>query len=271
MKQTKSSINIYPEDDSSQFPLRLISVGHIPAPPNCVFERKNYQYLLIEYVLKGKGFVDIDSEYHICHADSLYILPPGKDHKYGSLADDPWEKIFFICEGELAEHLLSAYRLNSLYALHDCADLLHYFREFEVLKSGFEAHSEAAIVLHRLFQDIFLKHFKLKRQKSISPVVAKLKTELDRNLENKITMDMMAGKLGCSKVYLIRMFKKEIGISPYEYLMDKRIESAGILLSHSSLFIKEIAERFCFSDQYYFSNYFKKKIGVSPQKFRKNL
>jgi len=263
------SINIYPEDESLKLPLRLISVGHGFAPPNCILERKNYEYLLIEYVLKGKGFVEVDSEYYICNADSLYILPPGMDHRYGSFDNDPWEKIFFICEGELVKHLLSGYHFNSLYVLHECADLLHYFKEFEVLKSGSDAHLEATLVIHKLFHDIFLKHFKLQEKRYISFQSAKLKKELDKNLENKVTMDILASKMGCSKVYLIRMFKRDFGISPYDYLMNKRIESAKILLTHSSLFIKEIAERLCFSDQYYFSNYFKKKTEISPKNFRK--
>jgi AraC family transcriptional regulator, arabinose operon regulatory protein len=268
VKHMNPSINIYPEDESLKLPLRLISVGHGVAPPNCVLGRQNYEFLLIEYVLKGKGFVEVNSEYHICHADSLYILPPGMDHRYGSFADDPWEKIFFICEGELVGHLLAAYHLESLHVVHDCADLLHYFREFEVLKNGSAAHLEATLVVHRLFQDIFLKHFNLKDKRRISSQSVELKRELDRNLENKVSMDMLASKIGCSKVYLIRMFKKDFGVTPYDYLMNKRIESAKILLTHSLLFLKEIAERLCFSDQYYFSNYFKKKTGLSPLAFR---
>lgn len=264
-----NSINIYPEDESLKLPLRLISVGQNVAPLNCVFERQNYEFLLIEYILNGQGFVEVDSESHICHADSLYILPPGMDHRYGSFDNDPWEKIFFICEGELIGHLLAAYHLESLHVVHDCADLLHYFKEFEVLKNGIDAHLEATLLIHKLFQDIFLKHFNLKDKRHISSRSAELKRELDKNMENKISMDMLARQLGCSKVYLIRMFKKDFGITPYDYLMNKRIKSAKILLTHSSLFLKEIADRLCFSDQYYFSNYFKKKTGISPLVFRR--
>jgi AraC-like DNA-binding protein len=67
---------------------------------------------------------------------------------------------------------------------------------------------------------------------------------------------------------MIRQFKTYFGISPYEYLMRKRIEAARLMLRHSDLLIKEIAARLQFSDQYYFSNYFKKKTGMSPAHYK---
>ena len=50
--------------------------------------------------------------------------------------------------------------------------------------------------------------------------------------------------------------------------MNKKIEMAKRLLLYSKLSVKEIAAQLSFSDQYYFSNYFKRKTGTSPRSFR---
>lgn len=259
---------MYIDDEGLKLPLRLLTVSETSAPVNCIIEQVDYKYLLVEYVLKGEGFVEIDSQRHICKKDSLYILPPGLDHQYGSMDKDPWEKIFFICEGELIEHLLTVYNCKSTYFLDDCADMLHFFREFSLLQNEIGVHINASLLLHKFFQEIFLKRVRSKNKRHISPLSAKLKIELDRSLERKINLDILSKELGTSKIYMIRKFKNDFGTTPYEYLLNKRIESAKIMLTHTSLFIKEIAEKLCFSDQYHFSNYFKKKTGTSPQNFR---
>ena len=58
-------------------------------------------------------------------------------------------------------------------------------------------------------------------------------------------------------------------MTPYEYLMEQKTESARNLLKYSLLSVKEIADRLGFFDQYYFSNYFKQKNGISPLEYRK--
>ena len=58
-------------------------------------------------------------------------------------------------------------------------------------------------------------------------------------------------------------------MTPYQYFSTKRIEIAASLLLNSNLQVKEIAESLNYSDQPYFSNAFKKIMGVSPEKYRK--
>ena len=53
--------------------------------------------------------------------------------------------------------------------------------------------------------------------------------------------------------------------------MEKKMEQARILLRHSPLSIKEIAERLGFSSQYHLSGYFKSRTGVSPRRFRQTI
>lgn len=69
--------------------------------------------------------------------------------------------------------------------------------------------------------------------------------------------------------YLKKLFKKEIGLTPLQYLTDKRLEDAAgnLATSYNKGNISEMARLCGFSDPLYFSRLFKKKYGVSPRNY----
>lgn len=73
---------------------------------------------------------------------------------------------------------------------------------------------------------------------------------------------------GC---YLIRLFKREVGLSPLRYINQKKIEKAQLLLLTADMPVKEIAYELGFFDLSYFIRLFKKKVGVTPQEYRASM
>lgn len=72
--------------------------------------------------------------------------------------------------------------------------------------------------------------------------------------------------------YLIRMFRKELGITPHKYLIDLRLRSAADWLRNSKgKNISEIAHTSGFKEPLYFSRMFKKKYGISPSFYAQSL
>ena len=69
----------------------------------------------------------------------------------------------------------------------------------------------------------------------------------------------------------IRVFKKEMGVSPQQYLQMRRIEWSRNLLINSSLSIAEIADSTGFADRYHFSKAFKQITRFSPAAYRKQI
>ena len=67
-----------------------------------------------------------------------------------------------------------------------------------------------------------------------------------------------------------RTFEKIVGCTPIEYRNQIRIERAKTLLEDTSLPIQEIAATVGYSSATYFCDAFKKAVGVSPMKFRKD-
>jgi AraC-like DNA-binding protein len=77
-------------------------------------------------------------------------------------------------------------------------------------------------------------------------------------------------ELSClSKDHFIRLFKKGMGTTPLQYVNQKKIEKAQLLLLTEELAVKEIAFRLAFEDYSYFNRLFKKITGVTPQEYRR--
>lgn len=94
---------------------------------------------------------------------------------------------------------------------------------------------------------------------------------IQRNYCEMISVDGIAEFAGISRSHLYRVFMKNTGMSPNEYLSAYRINKACGLLRNSGLKINEIASSVGFQDQLYFSRVFKKMKGVSPSGYLKQF
>lgn len=93
-------------------------------------------------------------------------------------------------------------------------------------------------------------------------------TYMNRHLLESITRWKIADAVNVNEDYLTRIFHKEMGLSPWEYLNRLRISLAVDLLIHTSDSVNEIAQKSGFQDQAYFCRVFKKIMNVSPGKIR---
>ena len=75
--------------------------------------------------------------------------------------------------------------------------------------------------------------------------------------------------MGSTPVYFGRVFKRETGLQPLEWLNQRRLQMASQYLSSTRKTISEIAAMRGFSDQFYFSRVFRRHFGQSPLRYRK--
>ncbi|MBQ7821528.1 MAG: helix-turn-helix domain-containing protein [Clostridia bacterium] len=105
-----------------------------------------------------------------------------------------------------------------------------------------------------------------------TPVKATLFDSVERYIKqfrcDPISLDDICRHFSCSRSYISHGFKAYTGLTVREYLTRARIEDAKTLLLHSKLTVTEIAFSVGFCDSNYFSNVFKKKVGVTPLSFR---
>lgn len=87
------------------------------------------------------------------------------------------------------------------------------------------------------------------------------------NLISKIDLSSLAKILGKNKFQFIRWFKSQVGLTPFEYVMLKRVE-LGMKLIQQGMPLVHASLDSGFYDQSHFTNYFKKYVGVTPNVYR---
>ncbi|MDR2759093.1 MAG: helix-turn-helix transcriptional regulator [Spirochaetaceae bacterium] len=91
-----------------------------------------------------------------------------------------------------------------------------------------------------------------------------------KNYENSLLcLNDVADSVNLSPAYLSALYKKHTGLNISEEITTVRIETSCYLLKNSGLSIKEISDKTGYSNQYYFSTSFKKKIGLNPSEYRR--
>ena len=91
---------------------------------------------------------------------------------------------------------------------------------------------------------------------------------MDEKFNEKISLQKYAEQLNISYDYFRHKFKSITGVSPQEYIVNKRLEAALNLISTTNLSCTEISEKCGFSDSAQFSKMFKEKYKISPRKYR---
>lgn len=91
---------------------------------------------------------------------------------------------------------------------------------------------------------------------------------IQTHLSETISLDAIASAIGISRYHFCTQFKRSMGIAPYEYVLQQRVERAKQLLRQGKLSIADVALEVGFADQTHFTKQFRKLTGVTPAKFR---
>ena len=99
----------------------------------------------------------------------------------------------------------------------------------------------------------------------------KARAIIERHYGEVLTIAEIARRLYISPDYLRQVFRKEFGVGPLHYLLQKRIDAATELLRFSTLRIQEIARQCGFDNPFYFSRQYRKFAGKAPSAMRSEL
>lgn len=92
---------------------------------------------------------------------------------------------------------------------------------------------------------------------------------INRNIGKSFTLQELAGVLSYNKTYFGNCFKRVFGISPMQYVINKKIALACQLLTGTDQSVREIAYSLGFENEFYFSRVFKIKTKKSPVAYRR--
>ena len=228
------------------------------------------------YVTGGVGQFFIDGEIHPVSSNDLVIVNPNVEHTEISFNANPLEYIVLGVEGlelSVSEEMEDRYcivnfrnkRENIFFYLQNM------LREIEAKAPGYETICQdlmEVLVIHLTRQTDFSTTM-APIKKSSSRLCATVKRYIDEHFKENINLDMLAELTHSSKYYMVHAFSEEYGISPINYMISRRIEDAKQLLKNDDYSLALISRMLGFSSPSYFSQIFKKSVGMSPNEYRK--
>jgi AraC-like DNA-binding protein len=99
-------------------------------------------------------------------------------------------------------------------------------------------------------------------------VLRRIREYIDDNIDQRISVELMAGLANLSVCYFVRAFKQSTGLTPHDYLIRQRVERTKQMLSGSEIPLSQIALAAGFADQSHFARRFRQHVGMSPRDYR---
>jgi AraC family transcriptional regulator len=102
-------------------------------------------------------------------------------------------------------------------------------------------------------------------------VIGLIDNHLAEEEQGRVALRVVAREVGMSYFHFSRAFKQSMGITPTNYIAERRIERAKKLMQETDFPISEIALRSGFSSQSHFTTCFRRLAGVTPRSFRQGM
>ncbi len=228
------------------------------------------------FITKGKGEFQVEDKRFSVKGNDVVIINPHIEHTAYSSKDTPLEYAAISIEGMIFE--FDKHFAGQNFALYNCEGLKDNVSFLlKLLLNEAEAEKNNYEIVCRNLVEILLIYLVRKQNLSMhqsldtkmSKECGAAKRYIDSNYMENITLDLLADLTHMNKFYLVHSFTRYTGLSPINYLTQRRIQVSMELLSSTDYSIAQIASNVGFSSQSYFSQVFRKALGMTPVQYRK--
>ena len=255
-----------------QMPYHLNDLGINAQGRRYYTDRCGYDMLFICLTLAGRGSVICGDECHLLLPGDLLVLDCMEAHYYRS-ESDCWKFLWIQIKGPAIHGLFRVSAPKGIFYrhMHDTS-FIHdlYHRLIPLIENPTPLGN---IDASELLEGFLYRLARLSLSENDPPLPSVIHHVLDDirdHLYEEITVEMLAARANYSVYYFTRLFKKHLGISPYQYIIDLRLHKAAGLLLTTDQSIAEIARTTNFSSIGRLSAYFRRRYGMTPLRYRKS-
>ncbi len=104
---------------------------------------------------------------------------------------------------------------------------------------------------------------------SQNPYVRSIKSHISAHLSEKLTLSDIAAAVHLTPEYCCALFKRHMGKTVFDYILDQRIDTAKRLIALGDIPLRGVAAEMGFADYNYFSRTFKRLSGMTPSEYKR--
>lgn len=267
-------------DHNQKGDICLIACGMERCDPGVTYGPEVRDCYHLHIILSGTGTLWVNGmEFHP-HFGQMFLLKDNEVVKYSADKEDPWEYCWVTYNGTEAKTISDEIGFTQgIYCLNSSVEA----KQFYELICRMHEKPEMNYINDLRRRGILLEFLALALEATETPA-KKLTRRNERSSAlyiqkavefinyNYATINIrdVVNFIGFTRSYFSTMFKKQVGQSPQEYLMQVRLKHATQQLLTTELPIQEIATQVGYDNSLTFSRMFKNAYGISPTEYRQN-
>ena len=269
-KYYTSFISIYTKDTQ----IEKFNFGISAPVPRSAIKSRCEDRLYLHFIIKGKGLINGEP----FSAGQFYYTVPLENHTIYTDENQPFVSTWMSVTGTYTQYIINELNKKSKHKIigfESPSDVMELTKTFLYNTSLGETSTSYLKNLINIFLSYVVPDSISDEapEEITSEKAARLIQEsqlyVRKNLKHVTVADMAAAQHYNTK-YFSRIFTTAMGIKPFEYITDCKMEWAKNSLTHSNLSIAEITEAIGYEHRNGFIIAFKKKYGCTPTEYRRN-
>jgi AraC-like DNA-binding protein len=270
--------------------IRLLTLGKTALPLHCMAVSAGYEqrrnevyswdglkrgsapFLVVQHTLLGEGRLDFAGAQYRLRPGQTMVLSMPHAHRYWLERGGHWEYFWMVVNGRealrLARELIDA--RGPVVTLPEpvidrlAAACLTLIDRTDITPG--EASAAAYAAMAALHDGVFGAH--ALPEASMPPWLARVLAFVDGNLAQPLQVQSLAAVAEMSRAHFVRQFSAQVGVSPSDFVLERRLERIERLLLATDMSVVAIAGMTGFADANYLGKAFRRRRGVSPLAFR---
>ncbi|MEH6403500.1 MAG: AraC family transcriptional regulator [Sneathiella sp.] len=244
------------------------------------YSRHSHEEYSFGVTLKGQQNFFSQSEYHQSIEGDVILFNPEDIHDGNSGGEDPLNYLMlYVPEDQMRLYFEGAglpknreIRLSD--AVVKCADLRSSLLNVaNSIRAGDVDPLEQEAELFRVAEILAKKFGQVDASgagRAVDRLVLKAKDYIHENITQEIGLDDISEAVNISKYHFLRLFREQVGITPYQYVLNYRVNQARKALDHS-FSLNDVVYDYGFADLSHFNRRFKSVYGVTPNSYLQDL
>ncbi len=267
----QKQIQVFPltlMNDESEL-LYIYSLFRGRADANYHYRQSDFFRFGVEYVREGSLYARQRETWMRIEPGDAFFFQPGVDSEIMTGPEKYCAKDSFCINGKLLMPFLKSSGLESL-GFRSGFDWQRFERVLDRLQDsscekGRNNRISHSVLVYEILEILAFSSSRI----PVHPGMAALLNFIRENLDQPLTLPLLARHYGCSQTTLRQRFETVYGKTPHQKLIEIRMEFAlKLLLSRPDLSIKEIAGQTGYRNSLNFSTAFRKMFGHSPLRYR---
>ena len=237
-------------------------------------ERENLDSFLIVYTVSGKGYLEYEGQTYPITKGQCFYINCEQHHLYRTDREEDWEILWIHFNGNSALGYYKEFTRNGFQILSVRDEFFMERTLWRIIalnqKKDLTTELVTSNLINGMLTELLLQTATNNADTFLIPdYIRQIVREIDKNFKSGLPLSYFEEFTHRSRYYILKEFKKYIGVTIHEYIITARISYAKELLKYSDLPVSEIAFESGMNNVTHFINLFKAREGTTPLAYRK--